>query len=74
VRSFTFAMQPLQSVAPLDVLYRGRELRTRAESITPLDPAGKPLPPSAGLPIGSSSPLPPAAGAAPVPPPAPPPQ
>jgi len=73
VRSFTFHMQPLQSVAPMDVLFRGRDLRTRAEAITPLDPDGKPLPASPGLPAGASSPLPAAAAPAPAAPPAPPP-
>src|SRR5579862_2464726 len=58
VQTFTFQMQPLQSPSPADVLFRGRDLRNRAAGITPLDPDGKPLPPSEGLPAGSSSPPP----------------
>ncbi len=59
VRCFTFAMQPLQSVAPADVLYRGKELQARGATLTPLAPPVKPAGPSDGLPPGSSTPPPP---------------
>jgi hypothetical protein len=59
IRCFNYAMQPLQTVPPADVLSRGNELRARAVAITPLAPDGRPLPPSDGLPAGSSSPPPP---------------
>jgi hypothetical protein len=60
IRCFTYAMQPLVAVPPADVLLRAKELKGRGELITPLSPDGKPLPPSDGLPFGSSGPAPPA--------------
>jgi hypothetical protein len=56
VRCFNYPMQPLQLIPPADILYRGKELKAKAETITPFDGDGKPLPPSEGLPAGSSSP------------------
>jgi hypothetical protein len=67
IRYFNYAMQPLQTVAPADVLLRAKELKSRGETITPLAPDGKLLPPSEGLPAGSSNPAP-----APLPPNTPP--
>jgi hypothetical protein len=59
VRCFTYAMQPLQYMPPADVLLRAKDLKSRGETIMPLSPDGKPLPPSDGLPFGSSSAGPP---------------
>ena len=58
IRCFNYALPPLQSFAPADVLIRGKELKARAETIVPLAPDGKLLPPSDGLPAGSSNPRP----------------
>jgi hypothetical protein len=58
VRCLTYAMRPLQSVPPADVLLRANELKARGETIVPLGPDGKPLPPSEGLPFGGSNPPP----------------
>jgi hypothetical protein len=58
IRCFNYTMLPVQTVPPTDVLNRGKELQSRAATITPLTPDGKPAAPSDGLPAGSSNPFP----------------
>jgi PEGA domain-containing protein len=57
VRTFNYALQPLQVVPPGDVLTRGQELRTRGQTIMPLPDSPPPPPKPAPTPKPEPPPL-----------------